>query len=379
MATSIFFTESKDFKLIKDRILNHEDDYLVYVYADTSNVRIPKELIMELPRYGNNLIWVDTADMDSSDLSHHIVLTIGQLINPEEEIEFYIVSKSSKLDKTIIFLRNQGIPAEMIAPSQGLIKPEKNAGTGRRGRPKKVKTDEIKPVKAGKRGRPKKEKAVLEVVEAPVKTGKRGRPKKEKPVPEVVENQAKTAKRGRPKKIKTEVPVSEPVIAAPKKKRGRPAAVKAVVTEAVPAEPKKRGRKKIEKPVAEGIEAKEVKPKKSSKKASKKEKPVRKKASAKVKKAKAEKPANTRINKEITVEMVQEKLDKFSTGDSNISIVLSKLFGMKKVARPKFEAKLVKLIKEDTLEDDTVAERILNQLKDLQVLETVNGRIVYKD
>jgi hypothetical protein len=379
MATSIFFTESKDFKLIKDRILNHEDDYLVYVYADTSNIRIPRELIMELPRYGNNLIWVDTADMDSADLSHHIVLTIGQLINPEEEIEFYIVSKSSKLDKTIIFLRNQGIPAEMIAPSQGLIKPEKNAGTGRRGRPKKAKAAENKPVKAGKRGRPKKEKAVAEVVEAPVKAGKRGRPKKEKPVVEAVEAQVKTTKRGRPKKVQAETPVTEPVIAAPKKKRGRPAAVKAVVAEAIPGEPKKRGRKKIEKPVPEENAIVEAKPKKSRKAAPKKEKPARKKASAKTKEAKVANPRKPRIIKEITAEMVQEKLDKFSTGDSNISIVLSKLFGMKKVARPKFEAKLVKLIKEDTLEDDTVAERIINQLKDLQVMETVNGRINYKD
>ena len=147
MSTSIFFTESKDFKLIKDRILHHEDDYLVYVYADTSNIRIPRELIMELPKYGNNLIWVDTADMDAADLSHHIVLTIGQLINPEEEIDFYIVSKSSKFEKTVIFLRNQGVPAELIAPLQSDEKPEKIKGTGRRGRPKKVQNTEAAPVK----------------------------------------------------------------------------------------------------------------------------------------------------------------------------------------------------------------------------------------
>ena len=379
MATSIFFTESKDFKLIKDRILNHEDNYLVYVYADTTNIRIPKELIMQLPRYGNNLIWVDTAEMDSSDLSHHIVLTIGQLVNPEEEIDFYIVSKSSKLEKTIIFLRNQGIPAEMIAPEPDKPKPEKTKGTGRRGRPKKVQTIEKPEVKTGRRGRPKKIKvavadAVADAVAAavPVEQKKRGRPSKVKVA--VAEADAV---------VETAVPV-EP------KKRGRPSKVKVAVAEAdavvetvVPSEPKKRGRKKIEKPLIT------EKPKRSRKaaitieeaamqdvKIEKEEKKVKKE-----KKVKEGKQRKQRVDKEITEEMVQDKLRLFETTDSDVSTVMSRLFSLKKVARPKFEAKLIDLIKFITLEDDTTAERIITKLQEMQVLESTGpgGRVFYKD
>jgi len=359
MATSIFFTESKDFKLIKDRILNHEDNYLVYVYADTTNIRIPRELIMQLPKYGNNLIWVDTAEMDSSDLSHHIVLTIGQLVNPEEEIDFYIVSKSSKLEKTIIFLRNQGIPAEMITPAEDKPKAKKTKGTGRRGRPKKVQTEGEPAAKTGRRGRPKKEKPEAEAVEGPVKTGKRGRPKK-------VQAVATPAAAG------TE---------APKKKRGRPSLAKVAVEEALPAEPKKRGRKKLEKPMVE------EKPKRSRKAAVKIEEAVAKPAEKKVKKVKKEKKVKEgkerkqRVDKEITEEMVQEKLGLYPTSDTNISLVMSKLFGLKKVARPKFEAKLIDFIKRETLEDDTVAEGIVTQLQEMQVLDSTGagGRVFYKD
>lgn len=351
MATSIFFTESKDFKLIKDRILHHEDNYLVYVYADTTNIRIPRELIMELPKYGNNLIWVDTADMDASDLSHHIVLTIGQLVNPEEEIDFYIVSKTSKLEKTIIFLRNQGIAAEMISPAQDKPKQVKSKGTGRRGRPKKVEGEEVVVVKTGRRGRPKKEKPAVEIIESPVKSGKRGRPKKV---------QVETA------------PVAE-VIEVPRKKRGRPSVAKAPVAEAIPSEPKKRGRKKKEQPL---IEEKPVVKKE------KKEKPAKNvKKAKKVKEVKEPKPRKQRVDKEITVENIQSKLDLYGTTDINMSMVMSRLFGLKKVARPKFESKLIDLIKDITLEDDTVAERIITQLQEMQVLESTGpgGRIFYKD
>lgn len=346
MATSIFFTESKDFKLIKDRILNHEDNYLVYVYADTTNIRIPRELIMQLPKYGNNLIWVDTAEMDSSDLSHHIVLTIGQLVNPEEEIDFYIVSKSSKLEKTIIFLRNQGIPAEMIAPEGDKPKSKKTKGTGRRGRPKKVQTE--------------------------------GEPA------------AKTGRRGRPKKVQAEATPAAQGIEVPKKKRGRPSLAKVAAEEALPTEPKKRGRKKLEKPVVE------EKPKRGRKAAVKLENAAEKtvvkkekkvKSEKKVKKAKKEKKAKEvkerkqRVDKEITEEMVQEKLGLYTTSDTNLSLVMSKLFSLKKVARPKFEAKLIDFIKRETLEDDTVAEGIVTQLQEMQVLDSTGtgGRVFYKD
>jgi len=356
MATSIFFTESKDFKLIKDRILNQEDDYLVYVYADTTNIRIPKELIMQLPRYGNNLIWVDTAEMDSSDLSHHIVLTIGQLINPEEEIDFYIVSKSSKLEKTIIFLRNQNIPAEMIAPEPDKLKGTKTKGTGRRGRPRKTSAEGIITVKTGKRGRPKKEKPIIEGSDAKVKSGKRGRPKK----------------------VQTEVIPGAELIEVPKKKRGRPSLPKTEGAEAIISEPKKRGRKKAEKPAVEEKAKRGRKPSVKlesavSKKAAKKEK--------KEKKVREAKPRKPRVDKEITEEIVREKLERYATTDTNVSMVMSRLFSLKKVARPKFEAKLVELIKSITLEDDTVAERLVAELQEMQVLESAGpgGRVFYKD
>jgi len=337
MATSIFFTESRDFKLIKDRILNHEDNYLVYVYADTTNVRIPRELITQLPKYGNNLIWVDTAEMDSSDLSHHIVLTIGQLVNPEEEIDFYIVSKSSKLEKTIIFLKNQGIPAEMIAPAQDKPKLGKTKVTGRRGRPKKVETEK-----------------------APA---------------------AKTGKRGRPKKVQAEATAAVEVVETPKKKRGRPSLAKIAVTEVLPSEPKKRGRKKLEKPVVE------EKPKRGRKAAVKLENidsktAVKKeKKEKKVKAVKEIKPRKQRVDKEITEEMVQDKLRLYATSDTDVSMVMNRLFNLKKVARPKFEAKLIDMIKFITLEDDTIAERILTQLQEMKILVLTGpgGRVFYKD
>lgn len=332
MATSIFFTESKDFKLIKDRILNQEDDYLVYVYADTTNVRIPKDLIMQLPKYGNNLIWIDTAEMDAADLSHHIVLTIGTLVHPEEEIDFYIVSKSSKLEKTTIFLRNQGIPVEMIAPETDKPKAVKTKGTGRRGRPKK----------AAAEGTPS------------AKTGKRGRPKKEKPVAENVDTAVKSGKRGRPKKAQAE-PVAE-AVEAPKKKRGRPGKVQEVAAVVAP-EQKKAPKKKAEKPAKKEKKAKKVKVVKESK------------------------PRKERVDKEITPEMIQEKLNLFTTSDTNLSTVLSKLFSLKKVARPKFENKLIDFIKRETLEDDTIAEGIFTQLQEMQILEAggPTGRVLYKD
>jgi hypothetical protein len=409
MATSIFFTESKDFKLIKARILSQEDDYLVYVYADTSNIRIPRELIMELPKYGNNLIWVDTADMDSADISHHMVLTIGQLMNPEEEIDFYIVSKSSKLEKTIIFLRNQGIPAEMISPAPGIVKAEKTKVSGRRGRPKKAKVTVEAVEKTGKRGRPKKEKPVEAVVEAVVKTGKRGRPKKEKPVVEAV---AKTGKRGRPKKVQPELVAAEPdaVVETPRKKRGRPAAVKEVPAAAKIVKAKKTPRKKADKAVApvktrkragktEAAEEPQIEAsaevmdtavipaeapviKKEKKKAVKAKKAAKSKdKTAKPKKAakpaKAEKAAAA---PSLTQEEAYEKAVSMGATEANVATVLTSLFQQKKTARPKTTAKLVDAIKRETQDDDTVAERIIEQLVEMQIITTGNGgRITYKD
>jgi hypothetical protein len=379
---------------------------------------------MELPKYGNNLIWVDIVDMDASDLSHHIVLTIGQLINPEEEIDFYIVSKSSKFEKTVIFLRNQGIPAELISPAQDEIKDEKPKGTGRRGRPKKVQATENAPVKTGKRGRPKKvQEAVVPVtenIEVPKK--KRGRPAAAKaPVTEAIPAEPK--KRGRKKKevavVAAQPAAAEQPVVVEKPKRGRKPGVKNEKTKKVKAvkeaKPVKAAKAikapkapKEAKPVkaAKAVKApKEAKPAKAAKaekapkapkaeKAPKAAKVVKPAKAAKVPKAakpvkaaktpkatKEAKPRKQRIDKEITVQQVAEKVALYPTDDTNLSTVMSNLFGMKKVARPKFLAKLVDAVKLITLDDDNEAEKIIARLQELNILDTsgVGGRISYKD
>jgi len=358
MATSIFFTESRDFKLIKDRILTHEDYYLVYIFADTSNIKIPKELIKELPIYGNNLIWVDTAYMDSTDISHHIVFTIGQLVDPEEEINFYLVSRSAKLEKTIVFLRNQGIPAELISGLPEKTKPVKTKG-------------------AGKRGRPKKAAAVEESVPAPAK--KRGRPARPAAEKAVVAD-AEPKKRGRKKLTAPAEPKTD-------KKRGRPKKEAAAIVEAVPAAPKKRGRPAKEKPVKVVAEKKpkekKVKETKETKKAAKKPVKKAKAKKAKVKKvvSKGPKPSKPRKVKPITEGEINAKLESFKVSDSIASKALSDLFGMRKTERPKQLKTLVERIARTTLEDETVVERLIDQMVSLGIIEvdTTNGKVQYKD
>lgn len=213
MATSIYFTESKDFKLIRERILSQESDYLVYVYADTSNIKIPKDLIKELPIYGNNLIWVNMAEFDHSQLVNHVILTIGQYLMADDPIEFYIVSKTNKFDKALGLLLSEGVIAEVIAPaevSQAKKKP------GRRGRPKTVKTAPAKPV-------------ATEAAEAPKR---RGRPPKAKPAEEI-KTDAAPKKRGR----KPGRPKSAPVVTKEKKatKTRKPREEKAITPEEVTA------------------------------------------------------------------------------------------------------------------------------------------------
>lgn len=279
MATSIFFTETRDFKLIKSQVLSQEDSYLVYVYADTSNVKIPKELIKELPVYGNSLIWVDTADYDSTDIANHMILMIGQYVNSEEEITFYIASRSAKITKTIYFLRNLGIPVELIT-STALI-PETKGG-------KKRKTRKSAPVdEAGE----------------PIKKRKPGRPKKSEST-EVINETDKPEK----------------------KKRGR-----------------KPGSKKTKEP----------------------------------KVAKMRKP---RTEKVITDDEVNAKLDLYPNIDWNTKEVLRFLFKKQKVARPKLEVKLNDTIKEITNESELVAEQIINQMKEMGLLEIgISGRLKYQD
>lgn len=341
MATSIFFTESKDFKLIKERILSQEDYYLVYVYADTTNIKIPKELIKELPIYGNNLIWIDTANMDTSEISHHIVLTIGQLIDPEEEVNFYIVSKSVKFEKTIIFLRNQGIPAELIMGSVEQEPVKKGKATGRRGRPKKSKKAEKPAGPAKKRGRPKKEAVVEEAVVVAAEPKKRGRKKKEVTGVEV------------------------PEVPSTPKKRGRPKKVESAAAEIVP-----------EKPVKVKVKKEKKAPKKTTAKKAKKTKKVKKAAAVK-----GPKPSNPRKEKPITDEDVKAKLAAFEVDDEQVQQAESLLFNISKVKRPKLLGKLVALITTKAIVDDTEAERIINRLSELGVIEVTpgTGKIKYKD
>jgi len=161
MTTSIYFTESKDFKLIREKILKQENNYLVYVYADTSNIKIPKDLIRELPVYGNNLIWINTAEFDSSQLVNHVILTIGQYLTVEDSLEFFIASKTSKYDKALKLLESEDIKAELITPKEDI--PEKKKKTGKRGRPKGSKNV--------------KTKSALTVIAAPT-TGKKKTRKK---------------------------------------------------------------------------------------------------------------------------------------------------------------------------------------------------------
>jgi len=346
MATSIFFTESKDFKLIKERILSQEDYYLVYVYADTTNIKIPKELIKELPVYGNNLIWIDTAHMDTSEISHHIVLTIGQLIDPEEEVNFYVVSKSVKFEKTVIFLRNQGIPAELIMGSGEQEPVIKAKATGRRGRPKKSQKTE-KPAGSGKkRGRPKKEAAIAEAVIVPAEPKKRGRKKKEV------------------------TKADSPAVPSAPKKRGRPKKVASAASEIVPEKPAK------EKPVKGKIKKEKKAPKKAAAKKVKKVKEIKKEPAVK-----GPKPSKPRKEKPITDEDVKAKLAAFEVDDEQVKHVENILFKINKVKRPKLLAKLVSLITKEAIVDDTEAERIVNRLSELGIIEVApgSGKIKYKD
>ena len=277
MAISIYFTESKDFKLIKSRILNIQDDYHVYVYADTANAKIPKDLIRELPVYGNNLFWVNTLGFDSSQLTNHIVLTVGRFLDSDEPIEFYIATKTQRYAKAVELLKSQGVLIDVISPGEDVetTKPR------RRGRPRKGKTEEPTVEAPKKRGRPPKNKAAVED-KAPGKSKKEDKPKK-------------AAKRGRPRK--------------------------------------------------------EVK--------------IRKQRTEKV----------------ISIEEVNTKLAKYSSKDGNVEQIQKKLFGLGKVSRPKFDHKLIDMIKNDLGIGDGESASLLEKLKAIGMMDNTGkgGRLHYKD
>ncbi len=228
MAVTIYFSETKDFKLIRELVLAETNDYLVYVYADTKNIKIPRDLIRDLPVFGNNIIWVDSAKMDTSQIVNHVVLTIGQFLNAEDPINFIIASRTSRYEKAISLLAEQGINVEQIGMSaetvtkkpgrkRGRPKGSKNvknraaqlssetspepAAKKKRGRPRKIKADEPVQTTKKKRGRPPKDKSVTEIQIAPKK---RGRPRKTR-------TEEVAAKKGR--KPRTEKAVSEEMVA----------------------------------------------------------------------------------------------------------------------------------------------------------------------
>jgi len=299
MTTSIYFTESKDFKLIKERILAQKNDYLVYVYADTTNIKIPKDLIKELPIYGNNLIWVNTAEFDNSQLVNHVILTIGQYLFSEDPIEFFIATKTAKYEKAIGLLKSQDIQAELILP-EGVITEKKK--TGKRGRPKGSKNVKSKITKASASP------------EAGAVKKKRGRPKKEKT--EDTKAVAKKAGRkpGRPKN--EEKPVSQ------KKAAGKP-----------------------------GLPKKETKTRKK------------------------------RVEKAISLEDINAKLQQFQSKDGDVELMQKKLFSIGKVKRPKFDIKLSDMIQNELAIGASEADSLINKMKKTGMMDNSGkgGRIKYKD
>ncbi len=191
MSTTIYFAETKDFKLLKSRLTDTEGEFRVYLYADTSNVKIPKDIIKSLPKIGNYLVWEDIAGFDSSQLVNHIVFMIGQYMMLEEQFEFFIATKTQRYAKTVELLQREGVLIDVIAPEEPTSQPAKK----RRGRPPKAKIaqEETAQPKRG-RGRPRKNPVIEPaVIETPKK--KRGRPKKQAEEPK----KTKSAKSRKPR------------------------------------------------------------------------------------------------------------------------------------------------------------------------------------
>lgn len=133
MAATIYFSETRDFKIIRNLIIEEKNEYLVYIYADTKNTKIPRDLIKDLPVFGNNIIWINSSDMDSSQIINHVALTIGQYFDVEDPISFVITSHTSRYDKAISLFKSQNVSVELIGVS--VEKPAKKK-SGKRGRPK---------------------------------------------------------------------------------------------------------------------------------------------------------------------------------------------------------------------------------------------------
>lgn len=284
MAVSIYFTETRDFRLIKDLISTGSEEFLVYVYTDIKNSKLPRELIKDLPVFGNNLIWVDSGDMDSGQLVNHVMLTIGQFLNAEDPINFVIASRTSKFDKAIQLLQDQNIAVEKAG---GMAEP-------------------AKPAKRKKMGRPKG---------SGTKTATRTTRKKKAEAAEAAG-------------------VPEDAAIKPKRKPGRPPKNEAKKTKA--AAEKKPAKKTTRKP---------------------------------------------REEKPITDEMIQASLAQFPTLDADVEVIQKKLFGMKKVQRPKFDNKLSEMIQADLGVGESEAYSLISKMKETGMMDNsgLGNRIKYKD
>ena len=321
MAATIYFSETRDFKIIRDQIIEETNEYLVYVYADTKNIKIPKDLIKDLPIFGNNIVWVNSSDMDSSQIINHVALTIGQFLNTEDPISFVIASRTSRYDKAISLFRSQNVSVEQIGVS--VAEPAEK--------------------KSGKRGRPKGSKIITAKSVSVEVDASAEAPKK---------------KRGRPRKIKVEEPATDP---KPKKKRGRPAKVK--TTADVTVAPKKRGRPAKVKTTADVT----VAPKKSGR-PKKEEKPVKK-------------ARKQRKDKPVSSEMIEASLAKFPSNDNNVIQIQKLVFGLRKVQRPKYDQKLSLLIQKELSVEEDNALAVIQQMKDTGMMDNSgkSNRLMYKD
>ena len=198
------------------------------IYADDNNetvLRTDESLEQDLSNQGENFDEISTEQNDES---------LTEQVNTEETAEDIVknLRKASEENKQFNIGGSKKINVE--ESNQNVEKVSK------RGRPRKVKTEETEQ-KVSKRGRPKKQDTQV----SPVKKG-RGRPKKV--TTELV--QPKTSKRGRPRKINVEEPNQNVEKVS---KRGRPRKVEAGETE---QKVSKRGRPKKQatqvKPVKKG-------------------------------------------------------------------------------------------------------------------------------
>jgi hypothetical protein len=120
----------------------------------------------------------------------------------------------------------------------------------------------------------------------------------------------------------------------------------------------------------------EIVAKKEVKGKAKKEKKEKKEPKAKVLKT-----TKTRKEKAITEDDVKAKLAAFEVDDEQVQQAENILFKVNKVKRPKLLPKLISLITKEAIVDDTEAERIINRLSELGIIEVApgTGRIKYKD